>query len=71
MRARSGILSQIQRRWAWVTFFLLAAYAPVVAVLLPDDTWLLSVTVAALVAFVIIVDDTERRRVRGDDSAGV
>ena len=52
----------------------LAGYAPVVAYALrvpfstytiPSDTWVLSVTVAALVGLVIVVDDAHRRRIVG------
>ena len=62
-----GILGRRQRLWAWLTFLAIAAHAPVVAYVKPGDDWLLSVVVAALVAFVIVVDDYERRRrvVRG------
>jgi hypothetical protein len=38
--------------------------APFVAFLMPDDTWLLSITVALLVAMVILVDDRQRHRCR-------
>jgi hypothetical protein len=64
-----GILGQHRRRWAWVAFLALAAYAPIVSYLLPygsytvpDDTWMLSVTVAGLVATVLIIDDVQRRQ---------
>jgi hypothetical protein len=66
-----GVLGRNQRRLAWIAFLALALYAPVVAYALnvplvaytmPPDTWMLSVTVAGLVAFVIIVDDVKRRR---------
>ena len=63
VRKDVGIFGRRQRRWAWTGFILLALNAPVVARLLPDDSWLLSVTVASLVAFVIIVDDIERGKV--------
>lgn len=62
VRPETGIFSRRQRRWAWFGFLALALHAPVVAMVLPDDSWLLSVTVAALVAFVIIVDDVQRGR---------
>ena len=43
---------------------LLAGYAPVVAALRPGDDWLLSVTVAGLVGYVLVVDDVLRHRQR-------
>ena len=58
-----GIFGRRQRRWAWMGFILLALHAPFAALLLPDDSWLFSITVASLVAFVIIVDDVERGKV--------
>jgi hypothetical protein len=61
-RPGQGILSRRQRVLAWVGFLVMAAYAPVMAYAMPDDTWLLSVTIAAIVAFVILVDDRERHR---------
>jgi hypothetical protein len=57
-----GILGQRRRRLAWLGFLLLAAYAPVVAWLTDDDTWMMPLTVAGLVGYVIIVDDVLRRR---------
>jgi hypothetical protein len=66
-----GVLTRTRRRWAWVAFVGLLLYAPVEAYLvngpfvlykMPSDSWLLSATVAALVGFVLIVDDIERRR---------
>ena len=57
-----GILGRRQRFLAWLTFLALAAHAPLVAYVKPGDDWMLSVVVAALVAFVIVVDDYERRR---------
>ena len=71
MQKDVGALGRRQRLWAWILFLALAAYAPVVAYALkaplvaytvPPDTWMLSVTVAALVAVVIVVDDAKRRR---------
>jgi hypothetical protein len=62
VREHQGILSRVQRRWAWVGFFLLAINSPVVALAIHDQSWLLSVTVAAIVAFLIIIDDVQRRR---------
>jgi len=40
----------------------LALYAPLTAMLMPDDSWLLSITVAAMVGVVLVADDNERRR---------
>lgn len=66
-----GVLGRNQRRWAWIVFVALAGYAPVVAYVLSaplvahtlsQDSWMLSVTVAGLVAVVLIVDDAKRRR---------
>jgi hypothetical protein len=67
VRGHEGILTRIQRRWAWVGFLLLAINSPVVALLSTDDSWLLSVTVGAIVAFVILIDDVQRRRAPVDD----
>ncbi|MFC0526962.1 hypothetical protein [Phytohabitans kaempferiae] len=58
----SGFLSPRQRRLAWLGFFLLSCQAPVAAKLLPDDSWLLSIVVALMVATVIMADDSMRRR---------
>jgi hypothetical protein len=69
----TGMLGRKRRRLAWLAFAALLAYAPLMAYLvrgplalytIPPDTWMLSVTVAGLVGFVLIVDDTERRRAR-------
>jgi hypothetical protein len=57
-----GFLSRGQRRLAWIGFGALAAEAPATAAWARDDSWLLSVTVAGLVAVVIIADDVEWRR---------
>jgi hypothetical protein len=62
MRGGIGFLGRRGRLWAWLGFMVMAAYAPVMALVAPDDSWLLSVTVAALVGVVIVADDTERRR---------
>jgi hypothetical protein len=67
-----GILGPKQRIVAWVGFFALTAYGIFLAYSaaglkeygLPPDTWMLSVTVAGLIAFVLIVDDVERRKSR-------
>jgi hypothetical protein len=66
VREQQGILSRVQRRWAWIGFILLAINSPIVALAIHDDSWLLSVTVAAIVAFVIIIDDSQRRRTPAD-----
>ena len=69
-----GVLTPRRRRWAWVAFVSLLLYAPVEAYLvngpfvlyaMPPDSWLLSATVAGLVGFVLIVDDSERRKAAG------
>jgi membrane protein implicated in regulation of membrane protease activity len=65
-----GFLSRRQRRLAWVGFGALAVHAPLMAWLVPDDTWLLSVTVSGLVAMVIIADDTQRRDSATPDTDG-
>jgi hypothetical protein len=65
MRGGIGILSRRGRLWAWLGFVVMAAYAPVMAILATDDSWLLSITVAVVVGVVIVADDTERRRLGG------
>jgi len=55
------VLSRRQRVLSWIGLVLLAAQAPVAAKLLPDDSWLFSVVVAALLAVLIIADDHTRR----------
>ncbi|WP_189113759.1 DUF6410 domain-containing protein [Pilimelia terevasa] len=62
-------LSTRQRRWAWVGFALLALNAPVVARLLPDASWLLNICVAAVVAVVLIADDSAGRRAAQEPAA--
>jgi hypothetical protein len=57
-----GILGRRQRILTWIGFVALAAHAPLVAWVKPGDSWLLSVVVAAIVAFVIVIDDVYRRR---------
>ncbi len=57
-----GILGRRQRILAWVVFVAVAAHAPLVAWAKPGDSWLLSVVVAGIVAFVIVIDDVYRRR---------
>ena len=59
---RSGFLSERQRRFAWLGFFLAAFQAPLAASLIDDASWLFAVVVALLVATVIIADDANRRR---------
>ncbi len=64
---KSGILKRRQRVLAWIAFVLLAAYGPVLAWLRSggtrsDDTWMFPVAVAAVVGYVLIVDDIYRRR---------
>jgi hypothetical protein len=59
---RMGILGRRQRRLSWVGFFLLALYAPILAWIRPDDTWMFSVAVAGMVGYVIVIDDYYRRR---------
>jgi hypothetical protein len=63
----TGILKRRQRILAWIAFLLLASYGPVLAWLRsggthPDDTWMFPVAVAAVVGYVLIVDDIYRRR---------
>ena len=62
MRREMGVLGPRQRRLAWLAFMTLAAHAPFVAYSVPDDTWVLSIAVAGLVAYVIVVDDIQRRK---------
>jgi hypothetical protein len=59
---QKGFLGQRRRRLAWIGFLLLAAYAPVVARLTPDDSWLMPIAVAGVVGYAIVVDDVLRRR---------
>jgi len=59
---QQGFLTPLQRRLAWLTVVVMALYSPLVARLASDDSWMLSLTVAALVAFTIIMDDVESRR---------
>jgi len=40
----------------------LALYAPLTAILMPGDSWLLSITVATMVGVVLVADDNERRK---------
>jgi hypothetical protein len=58
----AGFLSESQRRFAWLGFFLAAFQAPLAAKLTEDASWLFAVVVALLVATVIIADDIRRRR---------
>lgn len=58
----TGFLTPRQRHLAWLGFVLVALQAPVAAKVLPDDSWLFSIVVALMVATVIMVDDSMRRR---------
>jgi hypothetical protein len=58
----AGFLSERQRRFAWLGFFLAALQAPMAAKIIDDASWLFAVVVAGLVATVIIADDVQRRR---------
>jgi hypothetical protein len=58
----AGFLSQRQRGFAWLGFFLAALQAPMAAKLINDASWLFAVVVALLVATVIVADDAQRRR---------
>jgi hypothetical protein len=58
----AGLLTERQRRVAWVGFLLAAFQAPVAAKVIDDASWLFAVVVALLVATVILVDDASRRR---------
>jgi hypothetical protein len=57
-----GILGRKQRILAWIGFLALAAHAPIVAWLKPGDGWMASIAVAAIIAFVLVIDDHYRRR---------
>jgi len=70
VRREMGVLGPRQRRLAWLAFVTLALHAPFVAYSLPDDTWMLSIVVACMVAFVIVVDDIERRKPSRETSPG-
>jgi hypothetical protein len=61
-----GVLSRRQRVLSWVGLVSLSAQAPVAARFLPDDSWLFSVVVAALLAVLILADDRDRRTARSD-----
>jgi hypothetical protein len=56
------LLRPAQRRWAWIGLLALCAHGVWVAYMTHDDTWTLSITIAVLVAMVILVDDRRRRR---------
>jgi hypothetical protein len=63
VRMRSdGILSERQRRFAWLGFLLAAFQAPLAAKIINDASWLFAVVVALVVAAVIIADDAARCR---------
>ena len=57
-----GFLTERQRRFAWLGFLLAAFQAPLAARLIDDASWLFAVTVAGVVAAVILADDAARRR---------
>jgi Sugar phosphate permease len=61
-RPDQGFLTPRRRRLAWIGFLLLAAYAPVVAWLTPDDSWMMPIAVAGVVGYAIVVDDVLRHR---------
>jgi len=61
MREDARLLSTRQRRFAWAGFGLTAAYAPVVAYLSADGSWLLNVVVAGIVGTLILADDASRQ----------
>jgi len=58
----AGILTDRQRRFAWLGFFLAAFQAPLAAIVIDDASWLFAVVVAVVVATVILADDGQRRR---------
>jgi hypothetical protein len=58
--ARMPLLTGRQRPMAWIAFLVTALSSPVAAALLSDASWLFCVTVAALVATVIVIDDSAR-----------
>jgi hypothetical protein len=62
MRPAPGFLTVRQRRLAWLGFLLLGVQAPVAAIVIPDDSWMLGVVVALIVGIVILADDAARRR---------
>jgi hypothetical protein len=64
-----GFLSDRQRRFAWLGFFLVAFQAPLAARLVDDASWLFAVVVALVVATVILADDAARRRPRPAEEA--
>jgi len=51
---------------SWIGLVLLAGQAPVAARFLPDESWLFSLVVAALVAVPLVADDHLRRARRSD-----
>ncbi len=66
----TGISNVRQRRWAWLAFALLALNAPVTAFAFPDDdTWAMSIAVAGLVAYLLVVDDVLRRRKNREENS--
>jgi hypothetical protein len=63
---REGLLNRRQRVLSWIGLVLLAGQAPVAARFLPDESWLFSLVVAALVAVPLVADDHLRRARRSD-----
>ncbi|GLY06150.1 MULTISPECIES: hypothetical protein [Actinoplanes] len=63
----AGFLSERQRRFAWVAFFLSAFQAPLAAKLVDDASWFFAIVVSLVVATVIIADDSQRRRPQAVD----
>ena len=55
-------MSERQRRFAWLGFFLVAFQAPLAAKVIDDASWFFAVVVALVVATVILADDAQRRR---------
>ena len=55
-----GLMSRRQRLLSWIGLVALSAQAPVAARLLPDDSWLFSLVVAAMLAVLILADDRAR-----------
>jgi hypothetical protein len=58
------LLRPAQRVWAWIGLLALCVHSVVVAYKTHDDTWMLSITVAVMVAMVIVIDDRRRHRSR-------
>ena len=62
MQSPGFLTTTRRRRLAWLGFFVLAAYTPLTAWLTGDDSYLMPLTVAAMVGYAIVVDDILRRR---------